>query len=58
MAVLTCAFQSCMKMQIKSSFEIDDDGDKPPDHNSLSWQARIQVLCTGTWVSGLLLSKD
>ena len=47
-----------MKMQIKSSFEIDDDGDKPPDHNSLSWQARIQVLCTGTWVSGLLLSKD
>ena len=53
MAVLTCAFQSCMKMQIKSSFEIDDDGDKPPAHNSLSWLAHIRVLCSGTLVSDL-----
>ena len=35
-----------------------DHGDKPPDHNSLSWLAHIQVLCSGTLVSELECIKS
>ena len=47
-----------IEMPIKSSFEIHEYGDKPPDHSSLSWLVRTRELCTGILVSNLPVFKN